>query len=303
MRSSEESGERMLLRPQQPYSYEETIRRLVSFEKTAYRSEGGKLYRTLRLSKRPVVVELEWEEEKSALAATVDTELDDRERMDLERILRRMFSLDVNLAPFYESIKMEPRLAQVVEERKGLHFVLDPTLYECLIKTIIGQQLNMAFAAKLVDRLIHLAGERLERAGEVLAVFPTPEQVARLRYEDLQALQFNRRKAEYVIDLSRRIAEGKLNLDELHRLEDQEVVGRLLPLRGIGRWTAECLLLFGMGRPNLLPAADIGLRNAVRRVYELDAQPTEKEVRQMGEAWSPWRSYATFYLWDTLSGQ
>ncbi len=75
----------------------------------------------------------------------------------------------------------------------------------------------------------------------------------------------------------------------------------LLPLRGIGRWTVECLLLFGMGRPDLLPAADIGLRRAVQRVYGLPERPGEEEVRRIGEAWAPWRSYATFYLWDAIT--
>lgn len=125
--------------------------------------------------------------------------------------------------------------------------------------------------------------------------------MARLNVEDLQKLSFNRRKAEYVIDLSRDIVEGKLDLDSLKQLPNEEVIERLVALRGVGRWTVECILLFGMGRTNLLPAADIGLRNALKKVYGLNHQPTEAEVRQWGERWSPWRSYVTFYLWDYLS--
>jgi DNA-3-methyladenine glycosylase II len=122
-----------------------------------------------------------------------------------------------------------------------------------------------------------------------------------LDYEDLQKLQFNRRKAEYVIDLSRQVADGELDLEGLQSLSDRQVVEKLVALRGVGRWTAECLLLFGMGRPDLLPAADIGVRNAVKKAFELDGQPTEAEVREWGEGWTPWRSYVTFYLWDYLT--
>ncbi|WP_380705470.1 DNA-3-methyladenine glycosylase family protein [Salinithrix halophila] len=290
---------RLELKPAGVYSFAATTRRLVSFEKSAYQVRDGRLYRTLRVGGRPIVVGLGWRGE--ALFAEVEEVLTPAEEEALTKTLRRMFSLDVNLEPFYVQMEQVPELAALVRERNGLHMVLDPDLYECLIKTIIGQQLNLAFAATLIRRLIDLAGEEVAYRGELLPVFPTPEQVARLDYADLQALQFNRRKAEYVIDLSRKIVDGSLDLTSLLSLPDEEVVERLLPLRGVGRWTAECLLLFGMGRPNLLPAADIGLRNAVRRVYHTDAQPTEQEVRQLGGAWAPWSSYAVFYLWDYLS--
>ncbi|PTX60754.1 DNA-3-methyladenine glycosylase II [Melghirimyces profundicolus] len=288
------------LEPAQPYSFERTTRRLLLFEKTFYRYRGGCFYRTLRLGHRPVTVKLDWE--AGGVRVRVEEDLSRKERELLERLVRRMLSLNVDLQPFYEQMKKEPRLAPVIRARAGLHFMLDPTLYECLIKTIVSQQLNLSFAGTLIRRLVELAGETLEYGDERLPVFPTPEQVARLEYTDLQKLQFNRRKAEYIIDLSRMIADGRLDLEALERLPDEEVVERLVALRGVGRWTAECLLLFGMGRPNLLPAADIGLRNALKKLYGLAHQPTEAEVRQWGEDWAPWRSYVTFYLWDFLSG-
>jgi DNA-3-methyladenine glycosylase II len=91
-----------------------------------------------------------------------------------------------------------------------------------------------------------------------------------------------------------------LNLETLYEKSDEEIFDLLLPIRGIGRWTVECFLLFGVGRPNLLPAADIGLRNAIRNVYQLKEQPDEKTVRKMGDEWAPYCSYITLYLWDTL---
>lgn len=288
------------LRPGHLYSFEATTRRLTNFEKTAYRFLDGFFYRTLRLNDRPLAVGVGWD--GAQIRVRVEEELSEEERTLLKQKIRRMFSLDVELEPFYEQMKKEPRLAPVIQSRKGLHFVLDPTLYECLIKTIIGQQLNLAFASTLTQRLIEQAGEKIPFREEWMLVFPTPSQVARLDYEDLQRLQFNRRKAEYVIDISRKITAGELNLEALERLPDADVVEELTSLRGVGRWTAECLLLFGMGRRDLLPAADIGLRNALKKAYGLDRQPTEADVRQWGESWIPWRSYATFYLWDFLSG-
>ncbi len=287
------------LKPVEPYSFVATTRRLVRSEKALYRVRDGQFLRVLRIQGRPIPVEIGWESGQVRVQTTV--ELGTREREILARLIRRMFSLDVDLGPFYEHMKKEYPLAPIIEERKGLHFVLDPSLYECLIKTVISQQLNLSFAGRLVYRLVELAGETIRYGDEELPVFPTPEQVARLDYEDLQKLQFNRRKAEYVIDLSRQVADGELDLEGLQSLSDRQVVEKLVALRGVGRWTAECLLLFGMGRPDLLPAADIGVRNAVKKAFELDGQPTEAEVREWGEGWTPWRSYVTFYLWDYLT--
>lgn len=288
------------LEPVQPYSFEATTRRLAHFEKTAYQFREGFFYRTLHLKDRPLVVGIGWD--GAQILVRAEKELSEADRQCLKGMIRRMFSLDVELGPFYEQMKKEPRLAPIFESRRGLHFVLDPTLYECLIKTIISQQLNLAFAATLIERLIERAGEKIPFREEWLPVFPTPSQVAGLEYEDLQRLQFNRRKAEYVIDISRKIVAGELDLEGMKTLPDQLAIDQLVSLRGVGRWTAECLLLFGMGRSDLLPAADIGLRNALKKAYGLDQQPTEADVRQWGENWTPWRSYATFYLWDYLSG-
>lgn len=294
--------ETLELHPVWPYSFQQTGKRLIHFEKTAYRHRNGLLYRALRINQKPLVVGFSWEDgQEPVMRLHVDRELSDKDRVKLKKTIRRMFTMDVNLEPFYEQMEADSRLAPIMKERRGLHMVLDPDLYECLMKTIIGQQLHVAFAAKLVDRFVKTAGDTIESQGEQYSVFPSPEQVAVLQYEDLQALQFNRRKAEYVIDISRKLVEGTLDLESWVKSDDEECIKKLCTLRGVGRWTAECLLLFGMGRQNLLPAADIGLRNALRKAYALPAQPSEGEVRRRGQAWSPWRSYVTFYLWDYLT--
>ncbi|WP_245838578.1 DNA-3-methyladenine glycosylase family protein [Marininema halotolerans] len=287
----------MKLMPSGIYSFEHTSRRLAALEKSAYQVRDDRFIRTLRLGERLIAVELWWMGD--GLAVEVSEELSSQQLEELSQRLRRMFSLDVDLSSFYQRLEGDPNLGNLIRERRGLHVVLDASLYECLIRTIISQQLNLSFAGTLIQRLIERAGDTIVHRGETLWVFPTPEQVANLSYEDLQELQFNRRKAEYVIDLSRKVVDG-FDLDQLYTLSDDDVVKKLLPIRGIGRWTVECLLLFGMGRTDLLPAADIGVRNALRHVFETTEQPSEEEVRRLGEAWSPWRSYAVFYLWDYL---
>lgn len=285
-----------------PYSFAKTTSRLRTFEKSSYTVQNDTFIRTLTGKKGPLVVSLSAHPTRSAICVQVDGNIDPTEQTEIKRKIAKMFSTEVDLTSFYQRFDKDPLLGELVSEREGMHVVLDPTVYECLIKTIVGQQLNISFAATLLQRLIQIAGEEVETAqGLRLSVFPTPEQVASLSYEQLQQLQYNRRKAEYIIDISRQVAEGKLDLESLVDHSEEEVVETLLPLRGVGRWTVECVLLFGLGCPDLLPAADIGLRNAIKKVYQLEEQPTEEEVRRMGEAWAPYRSYMTFYLWDYLS--
>lgn len=284
-----------------PYNFAQMAARLKKYEKSTYQERDGQLWRTVRLNGIPLLLAVRFDEPAHRLCVTVFGHTDDSVVCDLKNTIARMFSTDVDLSNFYRHVAGDGRIAPLTKRFAGLRIVREPDLFECLVKTIISQQLNMAFAGTLVRRFVKLAGDVLAVNGENWPVFPTPEQVAHLKYEQLQALQFNRRKAEYIIDIARKIVDGSLDLERLWHLTDEEVLDELTKLRGIGRWTVECLLLFGLGRADLLPAADIGLRNAVRRVYGLAHQPREAEVREIGRVWSPWSSYVTFYVWEALS--
>lgn len=209
-----------------------------------------------------------------------------------------VFSLNRPLTSFYRMAeKNDPVLHRLTLRHRGAHMLLEPDVYEAAILSIIGQQVNLTFAAALKRSLILKCNQSFDWQGRTYYAFPSPEKVASLSYDELHALKFSRRKAEYVIDFARLVAEGKFPVDAISRMSNEEAIDRMAKLRGIGRWTAECALLFGLGRPDILPALDIGLRNAVRLFYGLPQQPTEKEVRRLAEAWKGWESYATYYLW------
>ncbi|GGB65020.1 DNA-3-methyladenine glycosylase family protein [Fictibacillus barbaricus] len=215
--------------------------------------------------------------------------------------IQQLFSTEVDLSPLYQQFSVHKELANVLKRFEGLKLLTDSDLFESIVKIIIGQQVNLTFAGTLTERLIQRSGEEVNVGGETFQTFPGPESVAKLTYEDLRELQFSQRKAEYIIDLARLITDGKLDFENLWTMTDEEVIETLLPIRGIGKWTIECLLIFGMGRPDVLPAADIGLRNAIKQVWELGMQPTEEEVRKLAENWRPWRTYITYYLWESLN--
>jgi DNA-3-methyladenine glycosylase II len=107
-------------------------------------------------------------------------------------------------------------------------------------------------------------------------------------------------KVGYLRDLSARIADGRLRLDELEALPDEAVIERLTAVKGFGRWTAEMFLMFRLHRPDVLPVGDLGIVNAVKRMYGLRKQPDAKRLQKIGEAWRPYRSVACWYLWQSL---
>ena len=190
----------------------------------------------------------------------------------------------------------ESKLKDLFEHHRGTPLILEFNLYGCLVKNIIHQQLNMAFAQKLTMDFVHTYG--FEREG--VWFYPTPERAAALTVDELRALKFSTRKAEYVIGLSEKVASGELDLEGMRSWSDEAIVAELIKIRGIGRWTAENFLLFGLGRPNLFPKADIGIQNAIKLLYNLEKKPTMDEMDQFSEKWHPYLSYASLYLWRSI---
>ncbi len=248
----------------------------------------------------PVAVEFGGDVEAPTAAAAMPAGTPPHVAAEAARAAAHMIGADVDLAAFYACLSDDARFAALFDRLRGSKLLLDPDPFECMMKTIITQQLNLSFAGTLIERLAVLAGDTLEHEGHPLLVFPDAESVARLSYDELRALSFSQRKAEYVVDTARAVVDGRLDFARVERLSDDEALRELTQLRGIGRWSVECLLIFAYGRPDLLPAADIGLRNAVRNVWGLDAQPTAKDIDAIGAAWTPWRTYATYYLWESL---
>ena len=190
----------------------------------------------------------------------------------------------------------ESKLKDIFETHRGTPLILDFDLYGCLVKNIIHQQLNMAFAQKLTMDFVHTYGFRQDGAW----FYPTPGRAAALTVDELRALKFSSRKAEYVIGLSEKVASGELDLEGMREWSDEAIIDELTKVRGIGRWTAENFLLFGLGRPNLFPKADIGIQNAIKLLYNLEKKPTMDEMDQFSEQWHPYLSYASLYLWRSI---
>ncbi len=187
-------------------------------------------------------------------------------------------------------------LRDLFQEHFGTPLVLDFDPFSCLVKCIIHQQLNLSFAHTLTDRFVKTFGTEIEGVW----FYPSPETVAKITVEQLRDMQFSGRKAEYVIGIGKEVAEGSLDLDTLSRKSEAEIFNELIKIRGVGAWTIQNFLLFALGRPNLFPATDIGIQNALKKLYKLDRKPTLEEIEDYKRDWEPYLSYAALYLWRSI---
>lgn len=166
-----------------------------------------------------------------------------------------------------------------------------PDHLTALAGAIVGQQLSTKAAATIFARFTGLFPD-----GAISA-----HGIGLLGDASLRGVGLSGQKAGYLRDLSARIADGRLKLDELDTASDEQVIERLTTVKGLGRWSAEMFLMFRLHRPDVLPVGDLGIVNAVHRLYRLRTRPDARKLLRIGEAWRPYRSVASWYLWQTLS--
>ncbi len=161
--------------------------------------------------------------------------------------------------------------------------------YEALVRAVAHQQLHARAAERILGRLLDL------HPGDA---FPAPASVLAVSDEAFRACGFSASKAAAIRSIADHAARGIVpSADEAASLTDDVLVERLVSIRGVGRWTVEMLLIFTLGRPDVLPVDDFGVREGWRLLKRLDAQPRPRELARIGEAWGPWRSTAAWYLW------
>ena len=164
--------------------------------------------------------------------------------------------------------------------------------FTTLARSIVGQQISVKAAQSVWERFVQLAAGDGPGLAPVQVLAHAP---ARLREAGLSL-----RKAEYLLDLSRHFEGGSVHVDQWQRMDDEAIIEELVAIRGIGRWTAEMFLIFHLMRPNVLPLDDVGLLRGVSLNYFSGEPVSRAEAREVGEAWAPFRSVATWYIWRSL---
>ncbi|UQA60317.1 DNA-3-methyladenine glycosylase family protein [Polyangium aurulentum] len=162
-----------------------------------------------------------------------------------------------------------------------------PGYFESLVESIVSQQLSVKAADTIFGRVVALGGGKLPPPAELLVM---PE-------ETLRGAGLSGPKIKYLRDLCEKVTTGALVLEELSALEDEAVIERLRAVKGVGRWTAEMFLIFRLGRPDVLPVADLGIQKGMKLLFNLRKDPVPERMEKLAKPWRPYRSIACWYLW------
>lgn len=187
-----------------------------------------------------------------------------------------------------ELSRSDPVLGAIIRRYPRIHLVPRGDPFHTLARSIVGQQISVKAAQAVWNRLL-----------EALPAV-TPEYALAASTRELLACGLSRRKVEYLADLAGHFASGRIVPARWETMDDEEVIAELVEVRGIGRWTAEMLLIFSLLRPDVLPVDDLGLQRGVSIGYRGGRKVSAIGLRRIAKLWSPWRSVATWYLWRSL---
>lgn len=192
----------------------------------------------------------------------------------------------------------DPVLAPIIERTGPTTMRPHRNYYQELVDSIISQQLSVKAAATIERRFSELFG--LDGTA-----MPSPEQILTKGVDELRTAGLSRGKAMYVRDLAQRVLDGRLRFDNIDNLSNDDIIAELTAVKGIGQWTAHMFLMFCMGRLDVLPVGDLGIRNGVRKFYGLDHLPTPDGIIAIAEKyhWHPYESVAAWYIWHGLDNK
>lgn len=187
-------------------------------------------------------------------------------------------------------LRQDRRLAKIIDQIGKPNIPITKNPYESLIEAIITQQLSGKAADSISKKFRAIYGR-----------FPKPEDVLKTSDNSLRKAGLSYMKIFYIKDLSHKIETKQLRLVKMKDLSDEEVIAELTMVKGIGRWTAEMFLIFSLGRQDVLPVGDLGLKKGIQRLYSMKELPQKEQMEKIAEKWRPYRSVATWYLWRSLN--
>lgn len=182
-------------------------------------------------------------------------------------------------------------MAGVIKQVKIGRIMPSDNHFATLVQSIIGQQLSVKAAKTIIGRFLNLFPK---------ARFPAPEQILKMDKEKMRACGLSYSKISYIKDLAEKVKTKEVKLAEIALLGDEEVIAELVRVKGIGRWTSEMFLIFSLGRDDIFSYGDLGIKNAIKKLYKLKAHPTPEKANKISEKWKPYRSTACRLLWKYL---
>lgn len=185
--------------------------------------------------------------------------------------------------------KSDPVMKKILKRVGPFKLKLQRNRFGALVRSIVSQQISVAAAKTIRERLIDLVEGDL-----------TPEKITSCRSETLRTVGLSQQKVSYILDLSEKVASGEIALNRIGRSSDQEIIDQLTAVKGIGVWTAQMFLMFSLGRLDVLPVGDLAIRTAIEKSYGLAEHPTHTKCVEVAEPWRPYATVACWYLWRSL---
>ncbi len=263
------------------------------------RWDGKTFRRALMINGKPAevaVTQMGSPEEPRLQASVTGMEFGSETKFSVTETLNRMLGLQVDLKGFYSSAAKDPKLAILARRFRGVKPPRFPSLLEALVNGIACQQFTLASGIQLLNRLGEDFGPSPRGTGIRAHTFASSEDLAAVKPELLRSLGLNRQKVRAIIDLSRAISEGNLDTEGLASLDDDSAIERLSELHGVGRWTAEYVLLRGLGRVQVFPGDDVGARNTLQQWLGLRKPLDYEGVRRLIAKWQPYAGLVYFHM-------
>lgn len=267
-----------------------------------YHAPEGAAVRSFWIDGRPVAMKLV---QKKADGPVYATAYSDQHigafADDLHKAAEHMIGAETDLAAFRTGIGKDKRLGKLVDALPGYKYMRGPDLWTMMLSSLVAQQISGAAARSIRTKLARMYGHVIRVDGEEVPVMPSADVMIELKDEQLREAGLSFKKAEYARGMAQAIVDRDIVQDDLKHMPPAQMIEKLSSLKGVGVWTAECIGIFCLGHQDLLPADDLGIQNAVAKVYKLKERPRPKELRLRGEKWHGWRSWASTYFWAGLN--
>ena len=289
------------LNPIAPYNFALSARIFTGGDPQINRYEDNKFWQVIRTNKKLILILVEStgtvEEPELSVTLKSDKKISEEDVKSAENIIISMFNLNFDLKEFYEFMKSDPVMSKLTQQLRGLNSRTTSTVFEALASSIIEQQISLIASQSIERQMIKDHGDKLHLDDQVYYAFPTPETLSKLTREQLRESGLSLRKAEYIIDISKLIVAGKLDLDRCKKYKEvSKITEELSRLRGVGEWTAHLTALRSMHRHRAFPADDLGLRRSISHFYCNDERISADDARKIAGRWGKWRGLAGFYL-------
>ena len=293
--------EKFALKCVPPFDFKLSVSLFSNGEKQIRRFQDGKFWQVIRIDDQLALATLEdsgtTDNPRIHVKLVSNRKISSNVKNQAKTLLENLFDTKFDPKPFYKQASNDETLNKVVRKLRGLRIPSTATVFEALFDSIVEQQISLDVAHVLETKIVKTFGDSLRLDGKEYFAYPTPKKLASADIKQLRSCGLSTRKAEYLIEISKLIHSGKLNLESYRDCTDtRKIIEELDKIRGIGVWTAELTIGRSMHRYDTIPADDLGLRRVIAHYYCHGKKITGQEARTITEKWGKWKGLASFYL-------